>query len=93
MKPDGVIAFHVTNRYLQLAPVVKLLADEVGMEAVLITDDPDDPHLSRTDWVIVTKNRDFINDPDVVAKRAKIDPIKGLTPWTDDFNNLYRILK
>jgi len=93
IKPDGAVAFHVTNRYLQLAPVVKLLADEVGMEAVLITDDPDDPHLSRTDWVIVTKNRDFINDPDVVAKRAKIDPIKGLTPWTDDFNNLYRILK
>ena len=93
IKPDGAVAFHVTNRYLQLAPVVKLLADEVGMEAVLITDDPDDPHLSRTDWVIVTRNRDFINDPDVAAKRAKIEPIKGLTPWTDDFNNLYRILK
>ncbi len=93
IKPDGAVAFHVTNRYLQLAPVVKLLADEVGMEAVLITDDPEDAHLSRTDWVIVTRNRAFINDPAVAAKRATIDPIKGLAPWTDDFNNLYRILK
>ena len=93
IKPDGAIAFHVTNRYLQLSPVVKLLADEAGMESVLITDEPDDPHLSRTDWVIVTRNRAFINDPDVVKKRAKIDPVPGLAPWTDDFNNLFRILK
>ena len=93
IKPDGAVAFHVTNRYLQLAPVVKLLADEVGMESVLITDEPDDPYLSRTDWVIVTRNRDFINDEEVVKKRVKIEPIRGLTPWSDDFNNLFRILK
>jgi hypothetical protein len=93
IKPDGAVAFHVTNRYLQLAPVVKLLADEAGMQAVLITDDPDEAHLSRTDWVIVTKNTAFLSDPEVVAKRAPIAPIPGLTPWTDDFNNLFRILK
>jgi spermidine synthase len=28
IKPGGVIAFHVTNRFLQLAPVVKELADD-----------------------------------------------------------------
>ena len=93
IKPDGAIAFHVTNRYLQLAPVVKLLADEAGMESVLITDEGDDLHLSRTDWVIVTRNRAFINDPGVIKKRARIDPIPGLAPWSDDFNNLFRILK
>jgi hypothetical protein len=93
IKPDGAVAFHVTNRYLQLAPVVQLLAQEAGMEAVLISDEPDEARLSHTDWVIVTKNRDFLTDPDVVAKRVKIAPIPGLTPWTDDFNNLFRILK
>ena len=93
IKPDGAVAFHVTNRYLRLAPVVKQLADEVGMEAVLITDDPDDPDLSRTDWVIVTRNRDFLADADVVKKRVAIEPIPGLKIWTDDFNNLFQILK
>ena len=93
IKPDGAVAFHVTNRYLRLAPVVKQLADEVGMEAVLITDDPDDPDLSRTDWVIVTRNRDFLADADVVKKRVAIEPIPGLNIWTDDFNNLFQILK
>ncbi|MBL8386592.1 MAG: fused MFS/spermidine synthase [Burkholderiales bacterium] len=93
IKPDGAVAFHVTNRYLQLAPVVKLLADEVGMEAVLITDDPDDADLSRTDWVIVTRNRAFLDDPEVKKKRAAIEPLPGLKPWSDDFNNLFSVLK
>ena len=94
IKPDGAVAFHVTNRYLRLAPVVKQLADEIGYEAVLITDDAeDDKYLSRTDWVIVTKNREFIDDEDVKAKRVKIEPIPGLRAWTDDFNNLFQILK
>ncbi len=94
IKPDGAVAFHVTNRYLNLEPVVKQLADEIGYEAVLITDDPDDdPYLSRTDWVIVTKNRDFINDADVAKKRVPIVPIAGMRTWTDDFNNLFQILK
>ena len=93
LKPDGAVAFHVTNRYLQLAPVVKQLADEIGYEAVLISDDPEDHHLSRTDWVVVTKNRDFIEDEGVKAKRGTIAPIAGLKPWTDDFNNLFQILK
>ncbi|MFN0161519.1 MAG: spermidine synthase [Burkholderiales bacterium] len=93
IKPDGAVAFHVTNRYLSLAPVVKLLADEVGMDAILITDDPDDPNLSRTDWVIVTRNKAFIASEGVVKRRSEIGTIAGLTPWTDDFNNLFRILK
>ena len=94
IKPDGAVAFHVTNRYLRLAPVVKQLADEIGYEAILITDDAvDDKYLSRTDWVIVTKNRDFIHDADVKAKRTVIEPIPGMRTWTDDFNNLFQILK
>ena len=94
IKPDGAVAFHVTNRYLRLAPVVKQLADEIGYEAILITDDAeDDKYLSRTDWVIVTKNRDFINNEDIKAKRSAIEPIAGMRTWTDDFNNLFQILK
>ena len=94
IKPDGAVAFHVTNRYLRLAPVVRQLAEEAGYEAVLITDDAeDDKYLSRTDWVIVTKNREFIEDEEVKAKRVVIEPIPGMRPWTDDFNNLFQILK
>ncbi|MGC2047396.1 MAG: fused MFS/spermidine synthase [Gallionella sp.] len=94
IQPDGAVAFHVTSRYLNLAPVIKRLADEVGYEAVLIADRSDDnPYASHSDWVIVTRNRDFLTDPEVVKKSVAIKPIAGMKIWTDDFSNLFQILK
>lgn len=94
IKPDGAVAFHVTSRYLNLAPVIKQLADEAGYEAVMIADRSDDnPYSTHSDWVIVTRNRDFLTDPEVVKKRVAIEPIAGMKIWTDDFSNLFQILK
>jgi len=94
IQPDGAVAFHVTSRYLRLAPVIKQLADEVGYEAVLIADRSDEnPYASHSDWVIVTRNRDFLADPEVVKKSVAIKPIAGMKIWTDDFSNLFQILK
>jgi hypothetical protein len=93
IKPDGAVAFHVTSRYLNLAPVVKQLADDAAYEAVLIADKSDDIHYSPSNWVIVTRNQDFLNAPDVIQNRVAIDPIPGMKIWTDDFSNLFQVLK
>jgi hypothetical protein len=94
VKPEGAVAFHVTSRYLNLAPVIKQLADEVGYEAVLISDRSDDnPYASHSDWVVVTRNRVFLDDPQVLKKRAAIPVVAGMRTWTDDFSNLFMILK
>ncbi|NOU01791.1 MAG: fused MFS/spermidine synthase [Gallionella sp.] len=93
VKPDGAVAFHVTSRYLNLAPVVKQLADDAGYEAVLISDKSDDIHYSPSNWVIVTHNQDFLNAPDVMQNRVAIDPIPNMKIWTDDFSNLFQVLK
>jgi SAM-dependent methyltransferase len=93
MKPGGIIAFHVTNRYLNLAPVVQQLAAAAGLNAVLVADNGDDAMASRSDWVLLSAG---------AAALAK-DPIKeAATPvpahpewrlWTDDFNNVVQVLK
>ena len=96
LSPKGVIVFHVTNRYLDLAPVVQQLADEVKMTAALVSDDPvaDSRGVyALSDWVLVTNNTALLMHPEVVAKRHRVMPIPGLAPWTDDFNNLFRVLK
>jgi spermidine synthase len=54
LKPQGVIAFHVTNRFLKLAPVVRAIADEYRLHTVLVSDEAEGSDLARTDWVIVT---------------------------------------
>ncbi len=92
-KPAGVIAFHVTNRFLDLAPVVKRVADEHGLHAALISDDAEDSDLARTDWVLVTRDRALLEHPEIAGFTSEIETIRGLRAWTDDFNNLFRILK
>ena len=96
MQPDGVIAFHVSNRYLNLAPVAKQLADDAGMQAVLINHQPadTDPHwVTVTDYVLVTQTAAFLADPEIQARSRKIEPVPGLRIWTDDYNNLFKILR
>jgi hypothetical protein len=93
LKPGGVIAFHVTNRFLHLAPVVKRIADEGGLRTVLLADDAEESDLARTDWVLVTRNPALLEHPDIAGQAAEIKDIPGLGVWTDDFNNLFQILK
>jgi len=95
MAPDGIVAFHVTNRYLDLPPVVKRIADAHGIPAVLVSHDPDENDLrySRTDWVLVTRDRAFLQSDAVKRVESEIEVPAGLPLWTDDFNNLLRILK
>jgi SAM-dependent methyltransferase len=93
MKPDGIVAFHVTNRFLQLAPVVKRIAEEYGLHHTLIIDDSDADSLAKTDWVLVSRDRKRLEHREIAAAATKIANIPGLRLWTDDFNNLYQILK
>ena len=93
MKPDGVIAFHVTNRYLDLVPVVDALAKARGMRVAWIDDDPDDPMASRSDWVLLTATGDVLDRPRVAEATTPIQSHPEWRLWTDDFNNLFQVLK
>lgn len=91
----GVIAFHVSNRYLDLAPVVKQLADHAGMKSLLIaTLDVDKYDLFGADWVLVTENGALLQSIASATKDTEtIKPIQGLRLWTDDYNSLLPIIK
>ncbi|MBI2294528.1 MAG: fused MFS/spermidine synthase [Betaproteobacteria bacterium] len=93
VKPDGVVAFHVTNRFLRLAPVVKRIADEHRLHAALIVDEPEDSDLAKTDWVLVVRNQSLLERPEIAQFVSAIEDIPGMRVWTDDFNNLFQILK
>ena len=95
LKPDGVLAVHVSNLYLALGPVVALGAAETGKTAKMVSfETPDDNprEESDSDWVLVTSRPGFFDQPELKGA-SKIDPIPGLRMWTDDYSNLYRILR
>jgi SAM-dependent methyltransferase len=94
LKPDGILAVHTSNSYLNLPPVVQLLAGDAGCEAQMITNDDDRRKLiDSSDWVLVTRNMRFL---DSIDSTVMIEPIivpPNLRVWTDDFNNLFQILR
>jgi spermidine synthase len=89
LRPGGIVAFHISNQYLDLAPVVKEQADHAGLKAVLIsTSDIPDEGAFAADWVLVTANDKFLALPEVSAASAEIIPRPGLRLWTDDYSSL-----
>jgi hypothetical protein len=98
LKPDGVIVFQATNRFVDIAPVVERLAAEFGLTAVLVEDVADsdegaDYWISATDQIIVTKNARLLAAEPVQSVAQPLTPRPDFRVWTDDFYNLMRILK
>jgi SAM-dependent methyltransferase len=92
MKPGGIVAVHVSNRYLDLPPVVVLTAQSRGLHALLLRDDAADaPHLNRTDWVLIARDPAALAPLRDLASEVTVRP--GLRPWTDDDNDLFTVLK
>lgn len=94
LRPGGAVAFHVSNRYLDLGPVVQLLAEHAGMKAVLISN-PDDTTIDvfASDWVVVTNNEDLLTVLEKSKDKEDITVPAGLRRWTDDYNSLLPILR
>jgi SAM-dependent methyltransferase len=94
LKPEGVLALHISNRYLDLKPVCEGGAASVGRQAWVVEDDGDEAsYLSASTWVLVTSDLSmykgkFFKD----ATISQYLPKKGFRPWTDDYSNLFQIL-
>jgi hypothetical protein len=93
VKPDGVIAFHVSNDFVDIAPVVQKLAKSIGYQSVLVRSHSGDESILAADWVLVTNNPEILNNEAVRLRSKPISHIAGLRPWTDDYSNLIQILK
>jgi hypothetical protein len=94
LKPEGILAIHTSSEYLYLAPVVQLLADDVGYSTRWITSSYNQRTLAATsNWVLVTRNSRFIKDVDSSSSHRAIRVPPHLRLWTDDYNNLFQILR
>lgn len=94
LKPDGILVMQITNRHVDLGPVVRGAANESGHEAVLvITHGDGDKGLYAAHWVLVTANRRFLENAAVVAGRTSW-PADAPQPlvWKDDYCNLFEVL-
>ena len=93
MKPDGIVAFHVSNRFLDLVPVVARLAAEHGAHAVLVDEESDEERTTST-WVLVARDAEALERQEIVdAGATEPETRDDWRTWTDDYSNLVQILK
>ena len=92
MKPEGVIAFHVSNRFLDLKPVLLAIADKHGLEYAYIHETGQDGG-TTSDWVLLTKHKPFILRADIVEATEPVPPQPGWRLWTDSYNNLVQVFR
>ena len=94
LKPDGILAVHISNRYLDLRPVVDGISRATGHVARLIGNGADDDiAMSPAVWVLVTADPPGFDQNIMYQSIAIVPDKKKVRLWTDEYSNLLRILK
>jgi SAM-dependent methyltransferase len=94
LRPGGVMAFHVSNNFLDLAPVVRQLARATGYASLVVQNQADQENMVlASEWVLVTTNTSILDNDDLKKSAMSMPGPAELRIWTDDFNSLLPILK
>ena len=91
LSPDGLLAFHISNRYLNLEPLLSGLARREGLVA-FIRKDEERNVVGRypSVWVVMARNDAALG---AIAKDDRWQRVQGDMVWTDDFSNILSLLK
>jgi spermidine synthase len=100
IKSDGIIAYHISNRYLNLSRILKPFCDEFSTNCVLIKNSSvSDEYINSSSWFVFSRNDDFLkylesynHDYVKLLFGDEIDD-SGLNYWTDDKSNILPLLK
>ncbi|HYC35413.1 MAG TPA: fused MFS/spermidine synthase [Usitatibacter sp.] len=92
LKPEGVIAFHVSNRFLDLKPVLLAIAEKHQLEYAYIHETGDSGG-TTSDWVLLTRHKPFILRKDIVEATEPVVPRPDWRLWTDSYNNLVQVFR
>lgn len=93
LAPEGVLAFHITNKSIDLAPVLQRLAVAHELKSALIAENVNDNRQFPSEWVLLTRSNDFFQARAIRNVIAPIPPRAGSRLWTDDYNHLIQVLK
>jgi hypothetical protein len=92
LNPDGVLAIHVTNRYLDLQPVIREIAIHFGLESGQVHQSGG-PLVKPSDWIVLARNNSVLGQAGLVNRLKPLDSRRQVRLWTDDYSNLFQILK
>jgi len=93
LRPDGIIAVNVTNRFLDLAPLIRTQGELEGFRVAPVNSSANSQYgVFKADWVLLSRNGKFLSD---TALRGRLTPLPpaAARPWTDDYASLWPLIK
>ena len=83
--PDSVLAFHISNRNLDLRPVLAGLGRAHDLSLAYLNS-------GDSDWVLLSRNPNILRLP-ALTHTQTVDTTGNIPTWTDDYSNLFQVLK
>jgi hypothetical protein len=94
LAPDGIIAAHITNLHLDLQPVFWQLARYHDLHIVRVNYEGDSNGGYESYWVLLSRDPAMLDIPAIREHAVGLDGYSTNTRlWTDDYSNLFQILK
>ena len=94
LKPNGLLLFHVSNRYMNVEALISAAVTDANLEALFRHDDDvEDDLKARSHFVIAGRNADALGSLEHDENWMKVMKPNGILPWTDDYSNMLAILK
>lgn len=92
--PGGILAVHISNRFLNLEPVARGMAEQLGWQAMLVENPNDDSQgVYASSWVLITSNPDVIDDPELTLHTSEWSDPDWILKWTDDYSGLWQVIE
>lgn len=98
---DGILALHISNKYVALEPVVAAIAQDLGLEA-RIWNDSSERHIGKTasSWVVLARNLQTLGTLALSSEEQQkygtdfrpLHPLKNMEAWTDDYADVLRVM-
>jgi len=92
-QPDGILAVHISNRQLDLAPVVRALAEALDLEAASIDVEGRGDAIWGSTWILLASHSSVLQTTEIDQASTDLSEARVIRPWTDDFSNLFQVLK
>lgn len=93
LKPNGILAVHISNRFIDLAPVLERAATALHKRAVLVeSDDDSEEKCFSTTWVLLASDPKIFDAPQYKSAQP-LTPAPWLRTWTDDYSNIFKVIK
>jgi hypothetical protein len=91
---DGIIAAHITNLHLDLQPVFWQLAQYYDLSMVRVNYPGDASGGYTSHWILLARDPALLEIPSIQERAVNLDGYStNIKLWTDDYSNLFQILK